>query len=80
MARFDKTVQSLKEMGDAMLKIKQASAIPSGGENSQLQATNLNPMDVAQALAESLKSDNATTQAIAVRIANLSEKYPNKAY
>lgn len=31
-------------------------------------------------LADDLKSDNSTTQAIAVRIANLQAKYPNRAF
>lgn len=42
-----------------------------------------NPLDgaaIAAALAEHLKNDNSTTQSVAIRLANLAQKYPNKGY
>lgn len=62
-----------------MKRVQQAAS--AGARNkSQPQVAPPDHKATAETLAEALKSDNATTQAIAIRISNLAAKYPNKAY
>ena len=76
MARFEQTLKNLREIAALVKALKSTPQAPGKGAAQG----GMSPQAVAAALAEALKSDNATTQAIAVRASNLSEKYPNKAY
>ena len=74
---MDETVEKLKAISAAA----SSASISVGPPNSQVQGPNiLDPQAVGKALAELLKNDNTLSQSIAVRIANLSAKYPQRAY
>ncbi len=75
----DDAIGHIKRVGDSASRISGRSQAPRAS-NSPAPSAAVTPKMIADALAEMLKNDNSTTQAIAVRISNLAAKYPNKAY
>ena len=74
----DRIIADIKRVTDAV----KAASPSSGGSPIAAHATvqaSLNPDAVASALAEAVKSDNSTTQAIAIRLGQLYTKYPQRA-
>ena len=78
MSRFDKTVNALKDISSSLSTIKQGSGTRLTSAAGAGTAA-LSPEAVASALAQAMKSDNSTTQAIAIRAAQLAAKYPQRA-
>jgi Tfp pilus assembly PilM family ATPase len=74
---MDETVEKLKAISAAALS---ASLSANATQNATQGQSILDPQAVGKALAELLKNDNTLSQSIAVRIANLSAKYPQRAY
>lgn len=70
---------------EAISNLKRVHAVsrPAGisqGKESEQSAANVDSRVLALALADYLRSDNPTTQAIAIRVKNLMDKYPQRAY
>lgn len=80
----DKHIENIRRVGDeaARLAASLQTQTPQQGKdavapNAQAGVT---PHAVATALAEAVKNDDSTTQAIAIRLSNLAAKYPERAY
>ena len=79
MSRFDKTVNALRDISSSLSTIKQGSGGTRLTSSAGAGTAALSPDAVASALAQAMKSDNSTTQAIAIRAAQLAAKYPQRA-
>ena len=70
----EKTVESLKKVQEAVTNLNTAKKSTEGTEPDKISGK-----AVADALAEYCKSDNSTTQALALRLKNIADKYPQRA-
>jgi hypothetical protein len=79
MAYFRETRANLEAMAASARAVALGDAPPAATGGAAASTLKLDPEAVAEALAEAMKSDNSTTQAIAIRANNLSTLYPDKA-
>lgn len=70
----EKTVESLKKVQEAVTNLNTAKKTTEGAEPDKLSGKAL-----AEALAEYCKGDNSITQALALRLKNIADKYPQRA-
>ncbi len=75
----DDAITHLKRLEKVAGEIK-IQAPTNAGPIVPQASTTADPHAVAAALAEFMKSDNATSQAISVRVYNLATKYSQKAF
>ena len=77
---FQKTIANLKELHQLTSTLKQTGAtVPQGqAPTGSASSSKLDPQQVAEALAEAMQSNNAATQKVAIRVNQLSQKYPNR--
>ena len=75
----DAAIENLKRVADVAAAIPAQNAAVPHSTGSPAAVPALDPHAVAEALAEAMKSNNSTTQAIAIRANNLSTLYPDKA-
>ncbi len=79
----DRVVASMKRVKEAMVKPTEIEATRTlktqPGADSGPNSTLAEGAAMAAVLANYMKNDNATTQALAIRVANLAAKYPKRA-
>ena len=74
----DEIITHMKRVGDAAKALPQPSAAYSpGGTPSSPSA--MSGAQIAVALAEYCRNNNSTTQSLAIRLANISARYPQRA-
>ena len=76
----DKTVRSLNRVHAALGGISgQGQGTPSSPGGASSLTSTLNGAAIAVALAEYCRNNNSTTQSLAIRLANISARYPQRA-
>lgn len=75
----EEIIGNLKRIREAAKPLQIAPA-PGAGAAQAILNNKLDPQSVAHALAEYMKNDNSVSQAIAIRAANLQQKYPQRAF
>lgn len=79
MARFDKLIRQLKEVSSIAADIKNSGAVSGAQAASAAQSATLSPTAVANALEIASRNNNNTMTQIAIRLAQLSQKNPQRA-
>jgi hypothetical protein len=80
IANMNELAKSTKNATEAIKAMPHPGAAAQGSTLSTSPApAKLDPQAVAMALAEALRSNNSTTQQIAIRAGNLAAKYPQRA-
>jgi hypothetical protein len=79
MARFDKLTKSVKDLSAALGEARSSGAGSNALSSNAISSQPLNPDAVAAALEQASRSSNSTMVNIAIRLAQLAQKNPQRA-